>query len=285
MPASRRPRRFRLERRHATAIIGFALTGLVIAAPSMQAGASPSPLSEASSPQQIVRVQTPTHADKARLSTLPLDLTEAGGRGYVEVLLRSAADANVLRRNGFKWTVKVADVAAAAKERAERDQRLQALGASSLPSGSTAYRTVEDYNAELEQLAQKYPDNAKLITLPNKSLEGREIKSLEITNNVDARDGKPVMAMFGLHHAREWPSGELTLEFAYELLSKTGSDARITSLLDKVRLISVPVVNPDGVEKTQNLPTMEYKRKNCRVIDGQTPLPGACALAGVSPLV
>jgi carboxypeptidase T len=267
-------RRLRLGRRHVGAIAACALAGALIATP---AEGAPTPgLQDAK--LQIVKVSTPSQAAKVRLAALPLDLTEAGGKDFVEVLLRGPKDAKLLRQNGFDYTVKIADVVQHAKQRAKADAEYAQLAASPLPSGSTAYRSLEQYNAELAALAQKYPERAKLITLKHKSLEGREIKGLEITNNVKARDGKPVMSMFGLHHAREWPSGELTLEFAYDLLQNADSDPRIGGLLDKVRLISVPMVNPDGFEKTQALPTMEYKRKNCRVLDGQTPAPGACAL-------
>lgn len=104
--------------------------------------------------------------------------------------------------------------------------------------------------------------------------------------------------MFGLHHAREWPSGELTIEFAYDLVSNYGTDERITGLLDQARVVVVPVVNPDGFEKSINdgtnvdlrefdgggtvsilaTPSNAYKRKNCRVIDGQDGLPLTCDL-------
>ena len=32
------------------------------------------------------------------------------------------------------------------------------------------------------------------------------------------KDGRPAFLLMGAHHAREWPSAEHTLEFAYELV-------------------------------------------------------------------
>lgn len=52
--------------------------------------------------------------------------------------------------------------------------------------------------------------------------------------------------MDGLHHAREWPSGELTIMFGFDLLEGYGNDARVTALMQQVRTVLVPVVNPDG---------------------------------------
>ena len=108
-----------------------------------------------------------------------------------------------------------------------------------------------------------------------------------------ATDARPVFLMLGLHHAREWPSGEKAMEFAYDLVSNYGHDARITDLLKKARVIVVPVVNADGFDLSRDrrraprpaggrraaapwpilgTPGNAYKRKNCRIVDGvETP--------------
>ncbi|WP_336921580.1 M14 family zinc carboxypeptidase [Aquipuribacter sp. SD81] len=77
----------------------------------------------------------------------------------------------------------------------------------------------------------------------------------------------------GLHHAREWPSGEHAMEWAYELLNGYGSDEEITDLVEETRTIIVPVVNPDGftisreATTTDTFGTFSYdnKRKNCKI--------------------
>ena len=136
----------------------------------------------------------------------------------------------------------------------------------------------------------------KLFALSQRSLEGREILGVEITDNVASdSDGKPVFLLMGLHHAREWPSGEHAIEFAYDLVKNYGSNGRITDLLKKTRVIVVPVVNVDGFEQSRKWgdlvdvrevdngghrhdprePGNAYKRKNCRVADGQS-TPSGC---------
>jgi hypothetical protein len=82
--------------------------------------------------------------------------------------------------------------------------------------------------------------------LPERTLEGRSVLGIEIADDVHASDGRPVWYMDGLHHAREWPSGELTLMFAFELLENPEDDERIAGLRRDTRTILVPVVNPDG---------------------------------------
>jgi murein tripeptide amidase MpaA len=50
----------------------------------------------------------------------------------------------------------------------------------------------------------------------------------------------------GTHHAREWPSAEHSLEWAYDLLTNYGNQSRTTRLVRAKRNIVIPVVNPDG---------------------------------------
>ena len=66
----------------------------------------------------------------------------------------------------------------------------------------------------------------KPITLPLRDREGRKVEGIEITENVKDRDGKPVFAIMGVHHAREWPSGEHAMEFAYELINGYKAEQR-----------------------------------------------------------
>ncbi len=131
-----------------------------------------------------------------------------------------------------------ADPAAAVQELAAQ--------AAALPSGRTTYRAITDYNDEMLALSTQHPGLVKHITLPHKTRQGREVYGIEVTHDVDASDGKPVLFMMGMHHGNEWPSGEHTLEFAYDLINNDGKDPRITRLLDQARVIFVPVVNVDG---------------------------------------
>ena len=107
---------------------------------------------------RLVKVDTPTRADKARLQTLGLDLTEHAGRDYVEVVLHHAADLTALRSGGFTYEVRIADLVARedANNRAN-EAYAAATAASPLPSGRTAYRTLADYNADMAKLAKNRP--------------------------------------------------------------------------------------------------------------------------------
>jgi hypothetical protein len=73
-----------------------------------------------------------------------------------------------------------------------------------------------------------------------------------------------------------WPTVELTMEFVHDVLMNDGVDPRITALLDSVRFLVVPVVNPDGYELSRSL-LNEQKRKSCRLAAGKAPTFAECA--------
>jgi hypothetical protein len=284
--------------RHVRSLLAVLVAGGLFALLSATAGAT----EDRPVAVQLVRVNVPTEADRDRLTTLGLDLTEHAGHTYVEAVLHTAGDADRLRSAGFTWTITIPDLGL-------REQQINELNAayaqsttvSPLPSGRDTYRTLADYESDLRALAAGNPGLVKLFTLSRRSLEGRDIVGVEISDSVAATgDGKPVFLMMGLHHAREWPSGEHSIEFAIDLVTGyAAGNARITDLLKRTRVLVVPVVNPDGFEQSRKWgdlvdvreiddggqvtiignPGNAYKRKNCRVADGQdsTP-PGACEI-------
>ena len=241
----------------------------------------------------VVEVQTKDRGAKARLQALGLDLTEHGTATTVEVVLHGKADADKLREAGFTYTTEIADLAQRAKRNKAADVAYaEATARSGLPSGRDSYRRLADYEGEMKALAAKYPDLVKPLTLPNKSVEGREIHGIEITTNAaNTADGKPVFLNMGVHHAREWPSSEHAMEWAYELLTGYGKDPLTTQIVSQSRTIVIPVVNVDGFTISReageagdpeviNQFAYEYKRKNCAISANTSPerfREGTCA--------
>ena len=188
---------------------------------------------------QLVDVITPTAEQKQRLADLGLDMTEHGGEESLGVVLHGPEDEAALRKAGLRWTVEVDDLVA--QDRAARTSERGAAAAtpgaraSALPSGRERYRTLADYNAELKDLAAKNPNLVKLFTMPEKTYGGKDVLGIEIAENVNLNDGKPAFFNMGVHHAREWPAGELTMEWALELINgyKKG-DARATNVVKQL---------------------------------------------------
>jgi hypothetical protein len=266
---------------------------------------------------QILSVDTPTHADRNRLMALGMDDAHSHTADTLDIVVTGQHDLDKLAAAGFTWTVKEDDLVALDRRRARLDAEFkQTTVRSGFPSGRTEYRHLADYEAEMKKLAADHPNLVKLITLPYKSLEGRAIMGVEITQDVKLRDGKPAFVQFGVHHAREWPSGEHAMEWAYEMAKGYGKDPRVTNIVNSIRTIVVPIVNPDGFNLSReepvdtgnataaaNLPPdvnsqlpisdpgytasiladqeagrYAYKRRNCRLKDGEVPEPGQCAL-------
>ena len=75
-----------------------------------------------SSRPRLVTVDTPTRADKERLQTLGLDLTEHAGHDYVEVVLHTPADLTALTAAGFTYDVRIPDLIARGLEVAELNE-------------------------------------------------------------------------------------------------------------------------------------------------------------------
>jgi murein tripeptide amidase MpaA len=228
-----------------------------------------------------VRVPTPTAVARERLERLGFDVAEHGASAQATVLLHGGRDLRRLRASGLAFR-RVVDRPARAAVR---------VRAAALPSGRTlTYRQLEAYSLEMKALAAANQDIVKPITLPHLSRRGHPVEGLEITTNPNARDGKPVYLQLGMHHAREWPSAEHTLEWAYELVNGyRAGDLRTRSLVERVRTIVVPIVNPDGFDFSRDAGeaalhggghngftsgSAEYHRKNC-------PSSGCAVSAGV----
>lgn len=238
---------------------------------------------------QVVFVDAPTAAKRNEVIATGVDYTEHATSAGIEVILHGEADADVLREAGFSWDVKVSNLQATMERARKADARYDAaVDTSPLPSGRTSYRLYEDYLTDLDRLARRYPRLTKPITI-GRTVLGEPIRGLEITEDADRiADGKPVFLMTGVHHAREWPSSEHTIEFAFDLLQGyTARDRRARTVLAKERVIVVPIVNVDGFQISRNAAALgdfsqfdyEMKRKNCTISVNTFPeyVDGTCA--------
>lgn len=264
----------------AVAVTTAALAAGGLAGPGASAGPGddgPEPARLSKAPAKLVVVHAQNRAERNELVALGLDTTTRVTARGLHVILHGRRDARVLRAAGFSWTVKVRDLGVAAREDRRADRRYaDRVAESDLPSGSTRYRTLPEVNAELAQLATDHPRLVRPITLHNRTTEGRLVRGIEITTQPNQLgDGKPVFLLMGAHHAREWPSVEHAMEYAYDLLESYtgGGDPRAERIVEGSRTIVVPVVNPDGFHVSRSavrigdfsLFDYEMKRKTCSI--------------------
>jgi carboxypeptidase T len=215
----------------------------------------------------LVEVPVDGPAAIATLERIGADVTHEVTEDGAQVVVHDEADAEALRSAGFVPRTLVEDLEAATA----RSARSAPLGRTHLPSERPhRYRVLSEYVNEMNELAAGHPGLVRKLDVGT-SVQGRAITGLEIASNVNAEDdGRPVYAIFGLHHAREWPSGEVAIEFAHDLATGYGLDPEVTELLDDLRIIIVPVVNPDGFVQSRgndaadlNGTSDHLKRKNC----------------------
>jgi hypothetical protein len=203
---------------------------------------------------RLVRVRHTGTGSIGILEELGLDVTEARTSKWVDVVLHAPAELALLRRTGLGFTTVIEDLNA----QFAKDRRTDAVNAAdeelgAVPSGRETYREYEDFGNELKALVEKYPTLARSVALPGTSFQGRVTEGIEIGRDVNApEDGRPVYLTVGMHHAREWPSAEISMEWAYYLLQNYGKDERVTRIVDTTRLVIIPIINPDAFVATKS---------------------------------
>ena len=133
------------------------------------------------------------------------------------------------------------------------------------------YRTVDELYADMNTLAQNYPQLAQVITYGQSEclaaggcetpggdlLAGYDLRALRITNDtipgastINENDivlgEKPVLFLMANIHAREITTPELAMRLAEWLLDGYGQNAEATWLVDWHEIWIVPTANPDG---------------------------------------
>ncbi len=107
------------------------------------------------------------------------------------------------------------------------------------------YHTYAELQTELTNLATAHSAIAQLTSI-GKSLQGRDLWAIKISDNVATDEDEKVVALLGAHHAREWISVDVPLLIAEHLLQNYESNAAIKNYIDNAEIWIVPMVNPDG---------------------------------------
>jgi hypothetical protein len=228
---------------------------------------------------QLLRVGITENWQLELLEDLGLDVTHHKSAQDVDVIVDGPAQLELVKKTGFPFTTRVADLNRHYFDARRQDAAFSAQGNSALPTGRTDYRAYEDFGTEMKALVSANPKLVKPITLPGTSFQGRPLDGVEIADGVnDPEDGRPVSMVVAVHHAREWPAAETAMEYMHHLVQSYGKDARVTDLLKRVRVVIVPLINPDGYVYTRGAydtqdsaqytalaasGSQAYRRKNC----------------------
>lgn len=114
----------------------------------------------------------------------------------------------------------------------------------------TSYTHYEELQRLFHSLAEKYPHLARVFSI-GKSVEGRELLVLEISENVNHRSpGEPMVKYIANMHGDEAVGRQLLIILGQHLLNEYGKDQRITKLVNQTDIYLMPSMNPDGFEKS-----------------------------------
>ncbi len=130
----------------------------------------------------------------------------------------------------------------------------------------STYRNFTEINAKLDQLAAASGGLASTFLVGN-TLEGRQVRGIRFTGPDrpgNPRNSRPAALFAGGIHAREWISPMTAMYLADRMLERYAIEPRISSLLDGVEIIVIPVQNADGYVYTWASPVNRNWRKNRR---------------------
>jgi murein tripeptide amidase MpaA len=138
------------------------------------------------------------------------------------------------------------------------------------PNWFTNYKTLDQVNAKLTAMQVDRPDLVTPLDLGT-TLEGRHIYGIRITG---PGANKFAVQFNGCHHAREWISVMVPMWIADKLVYTYDSDPNIHSLVNRLEIFIIPVVNVDGYAYSWTTGNRLW-RKNRR------PPPSGCTCYGV----
>ena len=144
--------------------------------------------------------------------------------------------------------------------------------ATSLLTSFTAYLPAEGIDSTLQHIASLYPGISEIITLPEKTHEGRVCRAIRLRAKSAKR--KKGLLLLGGVHAREILNPDLLIKFAMALcqayISKTQltfggrtyTNKDVKQIMEKIEMYIFPLVNPDGRSYVQSPTGDVWWRKN-----------------------
>lgn len=110
------------------------------------------------------------------------------------------------------------------------------------------YFTYDEMIMHLDSMAILFPG---LITIKQplnsgRSIEGRPVYFLKISDNPGVSEPEPQILYSALHHAREPQGLSQLIYYMWYLLENYASDPQVKSIVNNNELYFVPCVNPDG---------------------------------------
>lgn len=187
---------------------------------------------------QMLRVATGSKAELVRLQKMAPEASDCGV-SITDAAIEFAAEdgrAAELTALGFKVETVVPDLEAFYAGRLSRDRDYG------------GYRNYVSGIAAFDALQAAHPTIMSQKQSIGTTLEGRQIWVYKISSSPNADNGKPEVFFNAYIHAREPITFEIVYDMADSLVSRYGTNPRMTWIVDNRQVWILPVVNPDGVE-------------------------------------
>jgi carboxypeptidase T len=115
-------------------------------------------------------------------------------------------------------------------------------------SPDNEYKNPDEIEDFIRATHAKYPAITEVMSI-GKTLEGRDILAIKISDNAKTDEKEPVFLVNGMHHAREVMTTEITTDMVDYLTSNYGQKAEVTKWVDNTEIWVIPMFNIDGNNK------------------------------------
>ncbi|RMD88029.1 MAG: T9SS C-terminal target domain-containing protein [Calditrichaeota bacterium] len=108
------------------------------------------------------------------------------------------------------------------------------------------YYTFDEIVQDLDEMVTLYPNLITPKQSIGKSIEGRDIWMVKISDNPNIKENEEEILYTALMHAREPQGMASVMYYMWYLLENYGTDSVVTFLVDNRELYFIPCINPDG---------------------------------------
>jgi len=135
-----------------------------------------------------------------------------------------------------------------------------------VPADWDYYPTYEGYVSMMNGFAAQHSDICKVYSI-GATNQSRELLMLKISDNVNDDEAEPEFLYTSSMHGDELTAYVLMLRLTDYLLTRYGTDPRITNMVDNMEIFINPLANPDGTYKGGNSTVASAIRGNAMYID------------------
>lgn len=128
------------------------------------------------------------------------------------------------------------------------------------------YPPYYEYVDMMYEFAETYPEICRIVNA-GKSVLGRDILFVVISDNVTTREAEPSVMYSSTMHGNELVGFVLMLRFIDYLLTNYGSNERITNLINNQEIWINPHANPDGTYRDNDSTITSARRTNVNGVD------------------